>query len=233
MPGPATILKEIHRLRRHAHDLRSEIKRVPLLIQGQRARLTRQEEEVRAGHDKLKQLKVGNRDKEVQLKQTQELMIKHQDQMNSASSKKEYDAFKIEIAHDRQRCQQLEDEILATMLEIDERTAQLPELDKTLERAKQEFAAQEKELLGRQEQLQVLLRDAEAQLKEVETSLTGDVRTQYDRLVGFRGEDAMSAVQGRTCVACYTEITAQNYNDLVQGQFLVCKSCGRMLYLAE
>ena len=43
----------------------------------------------------------------------------------------------------------------------------------------------------------------------------------------------MSGVQGRTCTACYTEITAQNYNDLLQGNFVICQSCGRMLYLLD
>jgi predicted nucleic acid-binding Zn-ribbon protein len=48
-----------------------------------------------------------------------------------------------------------------------------------------------------------------------------------------RGADAMAAVENRTCTACYTEITAQNYHELILGQLVVCKSCGRILYLPE
>ena len=55
----------------------------------------------------------------------------------------------------------------------------------------------------------------------------------YDRLVNAKGEDAMSEVLNKVCVACYTEITAQSYNDLIGGKFLLCKSCGRILYLPE
>jgi predicted CXXCH cytochrome family protein len=43
----------------------------------------------------------------------------------------------------------------------------------------------------------------------------------------------MAAVQGRTCSACHSEITAQNYNELLQELFVVCKSCDRILYLPE
>jgi predicted nucleic acid-binding Zn-ribbon protein len=52
-------------------------------------------------------------------------------------------------------------------------------------------------------------------------------------LVTAKGDDALAAVTGRSCSACYTEITAQNYNELVREQFVPCKSCGRILYLPE
>src|SRR5947208_3475117 len=71
------------------------------------------------------------------------------------------------------------------------------------------------------------------QLAELEATLADDIKPAYDRLIASKGEDAMSAVENKTCIACYTGITAQNYNDLVQGRFLLCKSCGRILYLPE
>jgi predicted nucleic acid-binding Zn-ribbon protein len=43
----------------------------------------------------------------------------------------------------------------------------------------------------------------------------------------------MTAVEGQSCAACYTEITAQQYNELKQELFVLCKSCGRILYLPE
>jgi predicted nucleic acid-binding Zn-ribbon protein len=43
----------------------------------------------------------------------------------------------------------------------------------------------------------------------------------------------MAEVQNRTCMACYTEITAQALNNLSIGQFILCKNCGRALYLPE
>ena len=71
------------------------------------------------------------------------------------------------------------------------------------------------------------------QLAEHEALLPDDIKPAYDRLIASKGEDAMSAVENKNCIACYTGITAQNYNDLVQGRFLLCKSCGRILYLPE
>ena len=233
MAGPATILREIHRLRRHARDLQAEIERGPRLLKAQQTKVTKQEETVREGHDALKRLKVSSHDKEGQLKATLQQISKHEKQLNEAGSKKEYDALKVEIAADKKKCQQLEDEILGYMAEIEERTARLPELEKAVQQAKAEYADFEKDSQGRLAGLTVQLNQALQGIKDVEATLPEDVRPQYDRLVAARGEDAMAAVEHRTCRACYTEITAQSFNDLMLSQFVLCKSCGRTLYLPD
>ncbi len=233
MAGPATILREIHSLRRHAKDLENEIERSPRLVKTQEARVARQEEALREAHEALKRLKVTNHEKEVQVKTIQQQIAKHEKQLNEAGSKKEYDALKAEIASGKRKCADLEDEILSGLLEIDERTAQIPELEKAVQQAKAEYVDFEKNAQGRRVGLIEQLNQALQKIKEVETTLPTDVRPQYDRLIAVRGEDALAAVQNRTCMACYTEITAQAYNDLMLSQFILCKSCGRALYLPE
>jgi predicted nucleic acid-binding Zn-ribbon protein len=233
MAGPATILREIHRLRKHARDLRAEIERGPRLLKGQQTRVTRQEELLKEGQENLKRLKVTFHDREVQLKQTLQQINKHEMQLNQAGSKKEYDALKSEIAADRQKCKELEDEILEAMGKIEEDTARLPEQEKAVKQARDEFADFEKSQQTRAASLKEQLAQTLQQVEEVEASLPQDVAPAYKRLVAARDEDALAAVQNRTCMACYTEITAQAYNDLMLSQFVLCKSCGRALYLPE
>jgi predicted nucleic acid-binding Zn-ribbon protein len=233
MAGPATILREIHRLQRHAHDLKTEIERIPRLLKGQEAKVARQEEAVREAQENLKQLKLASHDKESQLKSTLQLIDKHKQQREQVSSKKEYDALTHEIAADKTRCQELEDEILETLGQIEEQTARVPDLEQTVKQAKAEAAQYEKSTRERQTVLVGQLEQVQQQIKEVDATLPSDVRPIYERLVGLRGEDAMAAVQNRTCMACYTEITAQAFNDLMLSQFILCKSCGRVLYLPE
>jgi uncharacterized protein len=174
---------------------------------------------------------MASHEKEGQLRATLQQIGKHERQLNEAGSKKEYDALKSEIAADKKKCQELEDEILGCMAEIEERTAQLPELEKAVQQAKGEYAEFEKGSQARIQSLTEQLDETLRAVKEIESTLPADVRPQYDRLVAARGEDAMAAVEHRTCMACYTEITAQSYNDLMLSQFVLCKSCGRVLYL--
>ncbi len=207
MPGPATTLRELHRLHRHAEDLRTQINRGPQTIKAHQEKTAKQEELLHQAQDSIKKLKVALHEKEVSLKAQQQVVAKHEKQLNEVSSRKEYDALRSEIESDKKACAKIEDATLEVMEEIDVQTRRNDFTDRLNETLKS--------------------------IREIETSLPDDVRAMYDRLVAARGDSAMSSVQGRTCTACYTEITAQNQNDLIQEKLVLCKNCGRILYLAE
>ena len=78
-----------------------------------------------------------------------------------------------------------------------------------------------------------MLAEAQAQIKAAEMQIPENVRNQYNRLVAAMGPDALAVVKNRGCVACATEIIADHYNELLQGQFVSCTACGRILYLPE
>ena len=65
---------------------------------------------------------------------------------------------------------------------------------------------------------------------EVEALLPDEIRALYLRQITGRGEDALAVVENRVCSACNTELTAQNYNELLDEKFVVCpsrSSCSR------
>src|SRR5579871_4607081 len=140
MPGPAVILREIHRLRRHAKELQNEIERGPRLLKAQQTKVVKQEEILREAQDALKHLKVAIHEKEVTLRGKNQEIAKHERQLNEATAKKEYDALKAEIASEKRMCQKLEDDILSDMALSEEKAAQLPELEQAVQRAKDEVA---------------------------------------------------------------------------------------------
>jgi predicted nucleic acid-binding Zn-ribbon protein len=235
MAGPAPILREVHRLRRHAKELQDEIQRAPRLLKAQQAKLASQESVIKEGHEALKMLKVSAHDKETQLKGVQQVIAKHEKQRNEATSKKEYDGLNAEIEHEKKKIRGLEDEILEIMGQIEEQTAKLPELEKISQKALQDVAefgkTAEVRLVGLREELEKI----RVQIREVEATLPTDpvFRGPYNRIIQSMDEDALAEVKNRTCTACHTDITAQNRHDLLKGQFVICKSCGRALYLIE
>jgi predicted nucleic acid-binding Zn-ribbon protein len=169
----------------------------------------------------------------VTLRQTLQQVAKYEKQRNVAGGKKEYDALGAEMAAAKQACTRLEDEVLAAMSEGEERTAALPALEADVARAREEAARFEQTSRERRAQLEQLAGSAKDELAKAEAQLPEDAREQYNRLVAHRGEDALAALQGRHCAACYNEITAQMHNELVNGRFVLCKNCGRILYLPE
>jgi predicted nucleic acid-binding Zn-ribbon protein len=233
MPGPAEILREIHRLRRFAKELETKIEQGPRSLKAQQTRQARQEEALRLAQEGVKRLKVKIREDETTHKDTLQQIAKYEKQQNTAASKKEYDAFQHEIDTARAKVRKLEDNILDAMGQSEDEAAKLPELEKAVQQVREEVARFERDSAERLAGFAEQLKQARQQIADVEATLPTDVRPQYNRLIAAKGEDALSTVNGRTCSACYTEITAQNYNDLSQGNFVLCKSCGRMLYLPE
>jgi predicted nucleic acid-binding Zn-ribbon protein len=233
MAGPAAVFREIHRLRRFAHELQEQLDRFPTQVKVQQAKVKRHEDAKHDGADAIKKLKVTIHEKEVSLKSTNSQIKKYEGQLNDVAGKKEYDALLAEIAHTRKLSQQLEDEILEAMTQVDERTAKLPELDGNVAKAKEEFSRWEEAAQARLADQTAQLSEASAKLKAAEAQIPNKVRPHYSRIIGSMGPDGMAAVKSHSCGACSTEITAQNYNELLQEQFVACKSCGRILYLPE
>src|SRR5437667_194210 len=169
MAALGTILREAHRLRRHAKDLQAEIERGPRLLKAQQTKIAKQEESLRQGQETLKKQKVKMHEKEGTLKTAQQQVTKYEEQRNKATSKKEYD-------------------ILEVMGAVEEKAAQIPELEKAVKQAKEEMAQFEKTSQARAAGLTEQFRQAQKELADIEASLAPDVRTQYLRLVNARGE---------------------------------------------
>ncbi|HEV3203229.1 MAG TPA: C4-type zinc ribbon domain-containing protein [Gemmataceae bacterium] len=233
MSGPAAILRELHRLRRHTANLQAQIERIPNALKVQQAKVTKAQGTLQEAHESIKRSKISQHEKEVTLRSKNQQIAKHQKQLNESTSKKEYDALQAEISADKKACQEVEDEILNDMVLMEEKTVQMPELEKAVERTKEELAQFETSSQARLADLKELLNQAKKSVTEMEATLPADILPQYEWHMAAQGEDAMAVVHNRTCRSCYTEITAQNYNELKQEQFVLCKNCGRILYLEE
>jgi uncharacterized protein len=233
MPGPAPILRELHRLRRHIKDLESKIEQAPRALKTQQMKMTHQQGGLRNTQEEIKQLKVHIHEKEVSVKATEQQIKKYESQRNEAKSKKEYDTLGAEIKAAQEIIRKIEDEILDLMTVVEVKAKEVPQAEAEAKKAAAAYAQFEKEQTGLLERYATEKVKAYEELKTIEESLPADVRTQYDRLVKAKGAEAIAGVRGTNCTACYTEITPQMANLLRTEEFVICKNCGRMLYLEE
>jgi predicted nucleic acid-binding Zn-ribbon protein len=231
MPGITDLIRDLHRLRRHIRELEAEIQRTPELQKTRKNRVAKQETLLHDAQEALKKLKISVHENEVSLKATHAQIKKYEQQLNTAAAKKEYDALQAEIAHARQTAAKLEDDIFAGLTEIDERTAALPVIEKTLQEMKAEFNNWERDAKERVDRLTDELIFAKKNLTDTESALPPDIRATYVRLITSWGVDGLASVKDKTCMHCYSALTGQQVNDLIQGKFGLCKSCGRALYL--
>jgi hypothetical protein len=127
----------------------------------------------------------------------------------------------------------LADEILEGMEQIDKFRAQVGEAEALVAAAKLELSKAQAAVRDQQESIDADVRRLETELRQAEAALPPDFRQDYDRVVKAKGEDALAMVEGESCGGCYQQLTLNVYSELRLGRSVFCKSCGRLLYLAE
>ena len=113
---------------------------------------------------------------------------------------------------------------------IEEKTALLPGVEAITKQVRAEVAQFEKEYDDRIAKCQAERLTAVEELKGVDAQLPEDVVPMYLKMVKARGADGLARIEGRICTTCNTELTPQNASEVNRGLFVLCKSCGRIMY---
>jgi predicted nucleic acid-binding Zn-ribbon protein len=230
MPLLTEIFRECHRLRRHLRDLQTEIDRGPRVLKLRQESLEAEKQEHHDHHEAIKKLKLKQRDDEGTLKQTDTRLAKLEDQSTSISNQKEFEAKKSEISQAKAKKSELEDAILSTIMEIEEKTAAIPAVEKKWADAQKDFAEFQKDAAERLERLKSDQEASRAALAKAEVGIPEEYRSRYDMIVKKHGPDALAGVKDRICQGCRTKLTEQRQVEIRDGFFILCSTCGKMLY---
>lgn len=228
----ADTLRECHRLRKHIKNLTEEIDRGPRVMKSIDNQLEEERKEHADHHEAIKRLKLKQRDDEGTLKQTEVRLKKLEEQLLGIGVPKEYEAKKSEIRQANEKKNELEESILATMGELEEKTNAIPAVEKKWTDAQAEHKQSVEDAKQRIVTLKADLEQSKQDLVVAEKGIPEKYRAQYDHLVKARGPDAIAAVKDKVCQGCRTGVSQQRLLEVQAGQFILCQSCGRMLYPA-
>ena len=168
MAGPASVFREIHRLRRFLRDAQEQIDRIPRQRKAYQAKLAKVEQALAEEKEAIKKLKVLGAEREKTLKATEEQTKRYRTQLESAANKKISDALTLEIAAARERCSKLEDEILGAISEGEDRQAKVPEMEAAAATVRADLARYEADVAPRKAMLDANVQQSQARLAEQE-----------------------------------------------------------------
>lgn len=233
MPPVTSALRECHRLRVHLRNLQAEIDAGPRVL----AEHTEELEAERAAHaahyDAITKLKLKQREDEGTLKQTDARLAKLREQLESLVADKERAAKVHEIAHATEKKEGLEDAILATITELEEKHAAIPAVEAKWGAAQDEFKQFETEATERLQRMTEDTAASRTDLTAAEAKLPGDIKSTYDQIVKAKGPDGFAGAKNRVCQGCRSTMTETQFMDLRDGTFRTCINCGRMQYPVE
>jgi len=227
------VLRTLHRLHLQLTDLDARLNRGPKRIAAGKANIEIQDAKLASVEDKMKAMRMACDDKQVTLKGGEGKILELKGKLNTASSNREYQAFKDQIAATEMTNSVLEDEILEAFGKIDEFKATVEKVKAAAETAHKQAERIAKEVEDEKPLIEGDIKRLREELQQAEESLPVDVRESYQRVVKAKGEDALAPMNGSFCSGCNRRVLLNMMADLRLSKPVFCKSCGRLLYLAE
>lgn len=124
----------------------------------------------------------------------------------------------------------LEDELLETMLELEEAESQYAAASQHLQKAETTWEKSNVSLRQEQEQLALVLHEQMGRRQEMSKLIKPASLTLYEQLTQKLGGVAVAMVQYNLCSVCRVSVSALKIKAAQEGELVYCGSCGRILY---
>jgi predicted nucleic acid-binding Zn-ribbon protein len=229
----AGVLRTLHRMHRQLADLAEQLAAGPRAVAARTRLVQAAEAKKAAATDDVKRAKVVADQKQLQLKSAESKIADLEGKLNACKTNREYQTLRDQVAADRMATKVLEDEILEALERIDTLKPAVPAAETEIEAAKKLLAEAEAKVKSETGRLESEVTRIRGDLQAAEKDLGEDVREKYDRVVKQKGADGMAPVDGETCGGCYQQLTGNMLSDVLLGRIIICRGCGRLLYLPE
>lgn len=231
--GTIETLRTLHRIHQQLRDLRERLERGPRMLQAHQANIARYETQLAQARDEVRKLKAATDDKQMQLSSAEAAVEKRRSQLREAKDNREYQALKEQIAASEMANSVQADEILEAMEKLDELQQKVAEAETAVKKAQDQAAKTRQEVETQHPLITGDIQRLEAELKQHEAGLPEDFRGHYSRAVRIKGVEALAPVFGEFCGGCNQQVPVNMVNHLMQGLPVLCKACGRLLYMPE
>ncbi len=174
------------------------------------------------------------KDLEGDVKEIQQKITKHKDQLYEVKTNEQYRAMLKEIEGEEGNIRKIEDLILEKMMAAEEIQKNIHEAAARLEGEKVRVAAEIKHLQDERQKDVEERERLQTRRKEVAAGLSESVRELYERIRSYRTGLAVAEVRDGLCTACNVRLRPQAYNEVRSDDaVLTCENCSRILYYLE
>lgn len=233
MPSMTNVLRNLHRLHICLSDLRNSLARGPRMIAIREANVAQIEKTLAQSHETAKTTRMAVDRKQLDLQSGEDRIADWKTKLNACSTNKEYQTLIDQVSAAEMANGVLEDEILEGLDRIETTDSNVVETERMFKAGKEELDKARRQIAEEAETIRGDIARQEQELAEVEKCLPTDSRANYQRLIKARGEDSLAPVDNEVCTGCGHKITLNMQNDLRLDRAILCKSCGRFLYLPE
>ena len=226
----STLMRRLHALHLQSTDLEGQLERGPRQIKAGAGIVTQCEEALESARQDVKKAIIACDEKQLQLKSREDRIEELKAKLNTASSNREFDLLKEQIAADQQANSVQSDEILEGLERIDELNEAVAAAEKVLAEKSKEQTKRAVEVEGRMEIVRADLEHVRAELEKLEAEVPIAVRAEYKRLTESRGDEALAPIEEGSCGGCNQTLTTQMVDRVQLGFLTDCPACSAWLY---
>jgi uncharacterized protein len=226
----ATLLYQLQTIDLNLAKRRTRLKEITALL-GDNQKVTDAQSKLTAAENALKPHQVRSRDLDLEIKSVAAKMKTTNDHLYSGKVRnpKEMQEMQDEITSLQKRQSQLEDELIETMLYVEEAENAIKAAQNELNTITATAAGEHTDLRAEQERLQNEVRQLEETRKGAAQAITPAALQKYESLRVAKKGQVVAPLSGQSCKLCGVEQTSSIVQKVHQGQELVQCTCGRIL----
>lgn len=213
-------------------ELAKEKKRLPEELETDKVAVAKEEKAKAAIEKDLHTIQLKKKEIELDIEQRIALMNKHENQLLSIKSNRDYQALTLEIKALKQKNSDQEDSILELMEQIDEQNKKVTAADEELKKVQSVLKQAEGNIKSSIDALDRDITALTAVRKEQATKLTSGILRVYEHLLQRKASIVVVAVEHDVCKGCNMTLTKQTTSTLKKTNDMVyCDYCSRLLYI--
>lgn len=209
--------REIEQLPRHVAEIEKKLESHARKLEADKAALAANQRERKTREGEI-------------LTQNQKIS-KLRDQMLTAKTNPQYQAFQHEIEFCQQEIRKAEDRILDLMGESDELDVNVKSAEAALKTERAQVEREKGDARQRTDQDRAALSELQRQREAVRASMSAPLYASYEKLRRTRVGIALSEALDGRCSVCHIAIRLHHLQELKRDHDIkYCESCGRILY---
>lgn len=225
-------LNRLHQLLNQLTQAEAALAEGPRSIAVADRQISLAEQQIEAQKQSIKNSRRTADELNLKLKTKEAELARLQGQLNTASSNKEYDIIKGQIAAFQKDRESIEEAALTAMESIDSAQGKLRELETELQNRRKAAQTVKSQFDSRKPEIDATIARLVGEVAEAEKLIPGEARAAYQRLRKAHGAGALSDLDEAFCRACSGRVTNQDLVRIRTGECISCRSCGRILYVS-
>ncbi|GAB4130235.1 zinc ribbon domain-containing protein [Thermopirellula anaerolimosa] len=225
--------RRLHGLHQLLEELRGRMMKGPRLAQAYARQVQEAAQALEDARKVHQDLKMAGHRKQMDYDQKLADIQRRKSQLLQAKDNREYQVLKDQIAADEMASSVLADEVLELMDRAEAAARNVAECEEKVAAAKRQADQWTEEFARQEPTIRAEIERVEAELRHVESQLSGDIREMYQRAVRTKGSSALAPVRGEFCGGCNQHVPLNMRSQLKLGEQVWCRSCGRLLFFEE